>query len=111
MTTLALAPRPDRLGGEQSAVAPASAELTVVVPCRNEAENVPALVERLRRALAGVVWEVVFVDDDSPDGTAVVAKAIAVRDPGCAASGASAAAAFLPPASKACWRPPRPSWR
>ena len=81
MTTLALAPRPDRLGGEQSAVAPASAELTVVVPCRNEAENVPVLVERLRRALAGVVWEVVFVDDDSPDGTAVVAKAIAARDP------------------------------
>src|SRR4051812_24018770 len=59
----------------------AMAELTVVVPCREEAENVPVMVERLERALVGVGWEVVFVDDDSPDGTAAVAKAIAARDP------------------------------
>ena len=58
----------------------ATAELTVVVPCRNEAGNVPATVERLGRALAGVAWEVVFVDDDSPDGTAAAAKAIAAGD-------------------------------
>ncbi len=63
------------------AAAAATAELTVVVPCRNEAENVAAVVERLGRALAGVAWEVVFVDDDSPDGTAAVAKAMAARDP------------------------------
>jgi hypothetical protein len=36
------------------AAAAATAELTVVVPCRNEAENVAAVVERLGRALAGV---------------------------------------------------------
>ena len=67
----------------REAVTPATgpAELTVVVPCRNEAENVPVLVERLHRVLAGVAWEVVFVDDDSPDGTAAVAKSIATRDP------------------------------
>ena len=41
------------------AAAAATAELTVVVPCRNEAENVAAVVERLGRALAGVAWEVV----------------------------------------------------
>jgi dolichol-phosphate mannosyltransferase len=58
-----------------------SADLTVVVPCRNEAENVPVMIDRLGRALAGIAWEVVFVDDDSPDGTATVAKAIARRDP------------------------------
>lgn len=55
-------------------------ELTVVVPCRNEAGNVPVLVDRLALALAGVSWEVVFVDDDSPDGTSAVAKEIAARD-------------------------------
>jgi dolichol-phosphate mannosyltransferase len=59
----------------------AAALLTVVVPCRNEAGNVRVMVERLAEALAGVAWEVVFVDDDSPDGTAAVAKGIAERDP------------------------------
>ena len=42
-------------------------ELTVVVPTFNEAENVPLVVERLDAVLKDVVWEVVFVDDDSPD--------------------------------------------
>jgi dolichol-phosphate mannosyltransferase len=74
------APPPDDLG-DTDAAATTTAELTVVVPCRNEAENVPVMVERLGRALAGVAWEVVFVDDDSPDGTADVAKAVAARDP------------------------------
>jgi dolichol-phosphate mannosyltransferase len=36
----------------------------------NERENVAALVDRLEGALSGVRWEAVFVDDDSPDGTA-----------------------------------------
>ena len=55
-------------------------ELTVVVPTFNEAGNVPILVERLGRVLAGISWEVVFVDDDSPDGTSRVAREIARRD-------------------------------
>jgi dolichol-phosphate mannosyltransferase len=75
-TALATATRPAPPSAETTV-----AELTVVVPCRNEAENVPVMVERLGRALAGIAWEVVFVDDDSPDGTAAVAKAIAARDP------------------------------
>src|SRR5262249_20239237 len=53
---------------------------TVVVPTFNEAANVPLLVERLGRGLAAVGWEVVFVDDDSPDGTSAVARDIAARD-------------------------------
>jgi dolichol-phosphate mannosyltransferase len=55
-------------------------ELTVVVPTFNEAGNVPILVERLAKVLAGLSWEVVFVDDDSPDGTSRVAREIARRD-------------------------------
>ena len=46
------------------------AELTVVVPTYNESENVVALVGRLQSALIDVAWEVIFVDDASPDGTA-----------------------------------------
>jgi dolichol-phosphate mannosyltransferase len=45
-------------------------ELAVVIPTLNERENIAALVERLGTALAGIRWEAVFVDDDSPDGTA-----------------------------------------
>jgi dolichol-phosphate mannosyltransferase len=44
--------------------------LTVVVPCFKERENIRPLAERLRQTLAGIGWEAIFVDDDSPDGTA-----------------------------------------
>ena len=44
--------------------------LTVVVPSYNERPNVAPLVARLDAALRGIAWEVVFVDDNSPDGTA-----------------------------------------
>ena len=57
-----------------------TAELTVVVPTFNERENVPVLCEALARALEGVAWEAVFVDDDSPDGTAGVVREIARSD-------------------------------
>ena len=39
------------------------------------------LIDRLQRSLAGVAWQAIFVDDNSPDGTAAVVKAIAARDP------------------------------
>jgi dolichol-phosphate mannosyltransferase len=55
-------------------------ELTVVIPAFNERTNVAILVERLRQALAGVAWEAVFVDDNSPDGTAAVVRAIGAQD-------------------------------
>jgi dolichol-phosphate mannosyltransferase len=45
-------------------------ELGVIVPTFNEIDNVHEVVERLKRCLAGRSWEVIFVDDDSPDSTA-----------------------------------------
>jgi dolichol-phosphate mannosyltransferase len=56
-------------------------ELSVVVPTFKERGNVAELVRRLDLALAGIGWEVIFVDDNSPDGTAVAVKALAVSDP------------------------------
>lgn len=56
-------------------------ELTLVVPTFNERENVPLVVERVAKALAGVEWEIIFVDDDSPDGTAAAAREIGRTDP------------------------------
>ena len=56
-------------------------ELTVVVPCYNERPNVAPLVERLDAALFGIAWEVLFVDDNSPDGTTAEVRRIAQTNP------------------------------
>jgi dolichol-phosphate mannosyltransferase len=55
-------------------------ELTVVLPTYNERRNVMELIGVLERVLKGIRWEVVVVDDDSPDGTAEVACELARRD-------------------------------
>jgi dolichol-phosphate mannosyltransferase len=55
-------------------------ELSIVVPTFNERENIPRLIDTLRAALAGVAWELIVVDDDSPDGTSETAKQIAAAD-------------------------------
>jgi dolichol-phosphate mannosyltransferase len=55
-------------------------ELTVVVPTFSERDNIAEVVRRLEDTLVGVEWEVVFVDDDSPDGTSAVAKSIGSRE-------------------------------
>lgn len=52
-------------------------ELAVIVPTFNEHDNVMPLVERLDVALAGIDWELIFVDDNSPDGTADAAWDVA----------------------------------
>ncbi len=55
--------------------------LSVVVPTYNEAGSVTGLAERLHAALSGRDWELVIVDDGSPDGTADLAAALAPRIP------------------------------
>lgn len=57
-----------------------SPELSVVVPTFNERDNVTVLYRRLEASLAGIAWEVVFVDDNSPDGTWDVVRALAQHD-------------------------------
>ena len=52
---------------------PAAPILSVIVPTYREAANVPVLFARLKTALAGLAWEMIVVDDDSPDGTADIA--------------------------------------
>ena len=49
-------------------------ELSLIVPTYNEAENLPELVKRVRSALDGYSFELIVVDDDSPDQTAEVAE-------------------------------------
>ena len=53
----------------QAAVEAGTPELVVVVPTFNERDNIAPLLEKLDKALDGIRWEAVFVDDDSTDGT------------------------------------------
>lgn len=55
-------------------------ELSVIVPTFNERDNVAQLAARVGEALRGVSWELIFVDDDSPDGTADAVRNLAESD-------------------------------
>jgi dolichol-phosphate mannosyltransferase len=55
--------------------------LSVIVPTFNESQNIAELASRLEQSLAGIAWEAIIVDDNSPDGTAAVAKTIAAQNP------------------------------
>jgi len=54
-------------------------ELAVVIPTYNEQSNIAGIVERLERVLAGISHEIIFVDDDSPDGTSEAVRSIALN--------------------------------
>lgn len=56
-------------------------QLAVILPTYRERANIAPMVARLDAALAGVAWEAIFVDDNSPDGTADEARRIALEDP------------------------------
>lgn len=60
---------------------PVGAQLSIIVPTFNELDNVEEIVRRVRSALGPIRWEIIFVDDDSPDGTAEKAKSMALLDP------------------------------
>jgi dolichol-phosphate mannosyltransferase len=72
---------PEALQGALPAagVRPAPA-LSIVIPTYNERGNIPIVVDRLRAGLAGIAWELIVVDDDSPDGTASLVKDIGATD-------------------------------
>jgi dolichol-phosphate mannosyltransferase len=71
--------RPAPPGGSSKAAS--APRVSIVAPTYNEAKNIAELTRRLGEALPGVDWEVIFVDDDSPDGTYDVAKALANDNP------------------------------
>jgi len=56
-------------------------ELAIVVPTFKERGNVVPLLAALDQCLQGIAHEVIFVDDDSPDGTAALVREIARTNP------------------------------
>ena len=69
-----------RPGPENPPHAIATPQLSVIVPTFNERDNVTTLFRRLEKTLAGLAWEVIFVDDNSPDGTWDVVRGLARQD-------------------------------
>ena len=60
-----------KLGAERVS---GKAFLTVIVPTRNEADNVPRLVSELRQSLSGIDHRLVFVDDSTDETPAVIRR-------------------------------------
>ncbi len=55
-------------------------DLAIILPTLNERGNLTPLVERIEEAMGAEGWEVLIVDDDSKDGTADEARALAQAD-------------------------------
>ena len=55
-------------------------ELAIIIPTYNERENIQAMVRGIDSALQGIDWEIIFVDDDSPDGTAAAVRSLGQID-------------------------------
>ena len=69
-----------RPGSENARQAIGLTDLSVVVPTFNERDNVAKLYRKLEATLTGIAWEVIFVDDNSPDKTWEVVRDLAQHD-------------------------------
>jgi dolichol-phosphate mannosyltransferase len=69
-----------RQGSENAQQAIGLPDLSVIVPTFNECDNVVRLYRKLEATLNGVAWEVIFVDDNSPDKTWEVVRDLAQHD-------------------------------
>lgn len=58
-----------------------SGRLSLVIPTYNERPNIARLVAAVSKVLDGIDWEMVVVDDDSPDRTFDEVRRIAASDP------------------------------
>ena len=54
-------------------------ELSIIIPTYNERENLPLLVQKVGESLKGVKYELIIVDDNSPDGTGKLADELSKK--------------------------------
>ena len=55
-------------------------ELSIVVPTFNEKDSIVELIKRLEKSLVGISWEIIFVDDDSPDQTHEIVRTVSQKN-------------------------------
>ena len=65
----------------ESAVETAAAMISIVIPCKNEAQNIPPLLDEIAEHMKGRDIEVIVVNDGSTDDTAAVLAAQAALRP------------------------------
>ena len=58
-----------------------STELSLIVPTYCESQNIATLIERVHQSLSGYSYELVVVDDNSPDGTSEIANSLSQQYP------------------------------
>src|SRR5207248_3593943 len=65
----------------QDAGTPAAIEVSIVMPCLNEAETIARCIQKAQRAAEklGVSAEVIVADNGSTDGSAVIARELGAR--------------------------------
>ena len=56
-------------------------KVSLIIPTYNERENLPVLVKRIDGSLTGYEYEVIIVDDNSPDGTGQLADELSKEYP------------------------------
>lgn len=54
-------------------------QLSIIIPTYMEAETLPRLVERVEKALKEIDFEIIIIDDNSPDGTADIAEKLSMK--------------------------------
>lgn len=67
--------------GEGLSPPAAAPDVAIIIPTYNESANIEPLLARLHATLNGHRWEAIFVDDDSPDGTAARVQQLGAGDP------------------------------
>lgn len=60
---------------------PTAPDISIIVPTYNERANIAALVDAVRAALGDIPWEMIVVDDDSPDQTFNEVSKLAREEP------------------------------
>ena len=56
-------------------------DLSLIIPTYNECKNIPILLKRLQATLQNIDYEIIIVDDDSPDRSWEIAQNISITFP------------------------------
>lgn len=53
---------------------------SIVIPVRNEAENIPIITQEIEKVLSGSAFEIIFIDDGSTDNSIEILENLRKRD-------------------------------